>query len=133
MSLRVLPRVNSLNINLSVILSTDNSPQSIVLQATTGRFKNRPTFKKEFQEVLDSRIPDCKYWIWDSLSVEVGFRIPIVGGIPVSFSCISNCKIPGFQAKNSWIPNSTSQNFPDSGIQIPLYGTIMNASKLYQK
>ena len=34
--------------------------------------------------ILDSTpwIPDSRYWILDSLSVELGFRIPIIGWIP---------------------------------------------------
>ena len=42
-----------------------------------------------------------------SFSVELGFRIPIVSGILDSYSCI---------------PDSTSKNFQDSGIRIPLHG-----------
>ena len=47
---------------------------------------------------LDSTqwIPDSRYWIPGSLSVELGFRILIVSGIPDSFSCI---------------PDSTAQDF----------------------
>ena len=44
----------------------------------------------------------------DFMSVELGFCIPVVSGIPDSFSCI-----PYSKAKNS--SNSTSKNFPDSG------------------
>ena len=38
--------------------------------------------------ILDSRlwIPNSRYWIPDSLAVELGFRIPIVSGIPDSLS-----------------------------------------------
>ena len=45
--------------------------------------------------ILDStsRIPDSKYWIPDSLSVELGFRIPI---------------IVGFRIPKARIPHSTS-------------------------
>ena len=38
------------------------------------------------------RIPDSRYWIVDSLSVELGFRIQIVSGIPDSLSCILDFK-----------------------------------------
>ena len=41
------------------------------------------------------------------LSVELGFWIPIVSGIPDSLSCS---------------PDSISKIFPDSGIRIPLQG-----------
>ena len=56
--------------------------------------------------ILDSTlwIPDSRYWI---RAEEVGFQILIVSRIPDSLSCI---------------PVSTSQNFPDSGIRIPLHG-----------
>ena len=38
--------------------------------------------------ILDSTlwIPNSRYWIPDSLAVELGFRIPIVSGIPDSLS-----------------------------------------------
>ena len=70
-----------------------------------------------------------------SFSVELGFRTPIVSGIPDSYSCIpdSNAhdsglhkqKFPRFRnphAKISKIPDSTCKNFPDFGILILLYG-----------
>ena len=47
----------------------------------------------------------------NSSSMELGFRIPIVGGIPDSLSCIW---IP-----KPRIPDSTSQNFPNSGSRFP--------------
>ena len=60
--------------------------------------------------LLDSTpwIPDSSYWILDSLSVELGFWIPIVNGIRYSLTCI---------------PHSKSKNFPESGILIPLHCT----------
>ena len=42
-----------------------------------------------------------------ALSLELGFWIPIVSGIPDSLSCI---------------PSSVNKIFPDSGIRIPLHG-----------
>ena len=64
---------------------------------------------------LDSTpwIPDSRYWIPNSLSVELGYRIPIVSGIPDSFSCI-----PDSKTQDS---NSTTKNFPDSRIRIPYF------------
>ena len=44
-------------------------------------------------------IPDSRYWIRDYLSVEFGFRILIVSGIPHTLCCIQD---------------STSKNFLDS-------------------
>ena len=60
--------------------------------------------------LLDSTpwIPDSSYWILDSLSVELGFRIPVVNGIRYSLTRI---------------PHSKSKNFPESGIWIPLHCT----------
>ena len=78
-------------------------------------------------------------WIPDSLSVEPGFRMPIVNGISDSLTCIPDSKakdleftsknfpdsgfheqkFPGFwisRAKISWFPDSTSKNLPDSGL-----------------
>ena len=71
---------------------------------------------------LDSTpwIPNSRYWIPDSLSVELGFRIPIVSGIPDSISCIPDStaqdskfhlqKFPRFQ-------NSNSLSWGDYGIE----------------
>ena len=50
------------------------------------------------------RIRDSRYWITDSLSVELGFRISIVIRIP-----------------KPWIPESRSKTFPDSKVQIFLH------------
>ena len=61
---------------------------------------------------------DSRYWILDSLSVELGLRIPVASGIPNSLSYIPDSKaqdsrfaqknfrfqIP--QTKMSWIPES---------------------------
>ena len=69
------------------------------------------------------------------LSVELGFRIPMVSEIPDSLSCFLDSKaqdsgfhkqnlIPGFrfpQAKPSRILDYTSKDLPDSGIRIPLH------------
>ena len=68
-----------------------------------------------------------QYWITDnSLSVEHGFRIRIIGGIPDSLGCIpdSKARIPDFTTKMYWIPDVTSQTFLDSGIRIPEWGEI---------
>ena len=53
----------------------------------------------------------------DSLSVELGFRIPIVSGIPDSLSCFPDSKAQ----------DSGFRRFPEfgnSGIRIPLAGAI---------
>ena len=61
---------------------------------------------RESKTVLDSG--------FQYMSVERGFWIPVVSGIPNSLSCI-----PDFtRTEFSWIPDSASKNFPDSGIQI---------------
>ena len=61
-----------------------------------------------------SWILDSTQWIPDSrsLSVGLGFWIPIVTGIPDSLSCIPDPKAQ----------DSGSKNFPDSVIWIPLRG-----------
>ena len=48
------------------------------------------------------------YWIPDCLSVELGFWITIVSGIPYSFSCITDSKVQDYRC--------ASKNFLDSGI-----------------
>ena len=60
-----------------------------------------------------------------SFSVELGFRIRIVSGIPDSHTRIPDSKAQdsGFhKQKISKIPDSKCKNFPDSGIRIPLRG-----------
>ena len=77
------------------------------------------------------RIPGTGF---QSLSVEVAFRLPIVSNIPDSLSCILDYKtpnsgfyeqeFPGYRipwARISRIPDSTGKNFPDSRIRIPLH------------
>ena len=66
-----------------------------------------------------SLILDSGFQLLDSrtLSVELGFRIPISNGIPDSQSCIPDSKAQGKIAR---IPNSTSKTSPNSGIQISL-------------
>ena len=63
-----------------------------------------------------------------SFSVEFGLRIPVVCGIPDSYSCILGSKVQDSawipQAKIFKIPDSTSRNFPVSEIRIPLLGAI---------
>ena len=69
-------------------------------------------------QVLDSK----------SFSVDLGFRIPIVSGIPDSYSCIPDSKAQdsGFNKKKiSNIPDSIYKNFPDSGI--PYIGRNFNS------
>ena len=98
---------------------------------------------REFKTGIDTEFHavDSRF---QSLSVECGFWIPIINGIPDSLSCI-----PDSKAQDSWFfcqwnldlwfqslvefrilwaviripkprnPGSTSENFPDSGIQNP--------------
>ena len=88
-----------------------------VEQAFVGRNEKRAPLKMPAREA--KRIAPCK-GIEDSFGFWIpccGFRIPgtwfqipILGGIPNSWS-------PGFQipqVKISWIPDTTTKNFPDS-------------------
>ena len=76
---------------------------------------------KGIQDSLGFRIPHHGFQIpgsgFQSLSVELGFRIPIASGIQDSLSCI-----PDSKAQDSY---STSINFLDCRIQIPLHGAIL--------
>ena len=57
--------------------------------------------------------------------MEPAFRIPIASGIADSLRCIfriPKIRIPDSTTKICWIPDSTSQNFPDFGIWNPLLG-----------
>ena len=66
-----------------------------------------------------------EYWILDFLTVELGFRVPIIfSRISDSLSCtrIPKPRISHSTSKNFQIQNSTSKNFPDSRIRIPLHG-----------
>ena len=71
--------------------------------------------------ILDSTpwIPDSRYWIPYSLSVELGFRIPMVSGIPDSLSCFLDSKVQdsGFQNQN-WIPGFRFPQAKPSRIRI---------------
>ena len=63
--------------------------------------------------------------------MEPGFRIPIVWGITDSLTCIfciPKPRIPDYTTKICWIPDATSQNFPDSGIWNPLLGREVTLS-----
>ena len=67
--------------------------------------------------ILDSTpwIPDYRYWILDSLSMEIGFRIPVTRGIPDSLS---------------WIPYSKAlgSTFPMRKIFVSRTSTLQGAS-----
>ena len=67
--------------------------------------------------ILDStpRITNSRFRIPWSLSVKLGFWIPIVSGIPDSLSCIPDFKDQDFGFHKQKIS-------PDSGIRIPLRG-----------
>ena len=83
---------------------------------------------KESKAVLDSgfhapdsrfQIADSRYWILDSLLVELGFRIPIVSGIPDSLSLIQNST-----------KDSTSKHFRDSGFRREHFPGFRNPNSL---
>ena len=80
---------------------------------------------------------DFEFQVLDSLSLELGFRIPVVTGISDSLTCIPDSKahesgsytsnfpdskfqqpkisrIPDYKSKISRIPDSTSKHFTDS-------------------
>ena len=63
-------------------------------------------------------MPDTGF---QSLSVELGFWIPIVSGILDTLNCIPDSKAQELDSagKISWISDSTRKNFPDSRIQVP--------------
>ena len=73
-----------------------------------------PHAKGEFKKVLESGFHTVDSGFL-SLSVELGFRILIVRGIPDPISCI-----PGYRAQDCGFHK---QNFPDSGIWIRLHGS----------
>ena len=95
-----------------------------------------------FPSLLLSSLPHLTLWISDSrmtgfqfLSVELGFCISIVSGISDSLGCIPDSKAQdfgflqlysGFQSAGFRIPQA--QNFPDSGIRIPLHGPLQDLS-----
>ena len=95
-------------------------------------FFRRPFARcKGIQDILEFwiprhgfRIPDSRYWNPDSLSVELGFRIPIVSGIPDSSSCIpdSQAQDSGFHSKFFHDSEFHKKKFRGlRGIQIPLH------------
>ena len=65
-------------------------------------------------------ILDSRYWIPDSLSVELGYRIPIVCGILDSFSCIPIPQAQDLKFHQQKFPrfqNSDSLSWGDYGIE----------------
>ena len=67
---------------------------------------------------------DSTPWISDqSLSSELGFRIPVVSRIPESLSCISGFQSPDFSPFHK-------QKFPNSGMRISLHGVINTSPSL---
>ena len=80
---------------------------------------------KGIQDSLGFWILCCGFRIsgtgFQSLSVGLGFGIPVVSVIPHSLRCISDSKAQdsGFHKKN----------FPDSGIRIPVHGENLSSHK----
>ena len=73
-------------------------------------------------------------WIPDSWSVEYGFRIAIISGIPDSLRCIlySKAQDSGFLSKNLLDSELHKQKFPDSGI-LYMEGRVVLESSRYWK
>ena len=71
--------------------------------------------------------------VFQSFLVELGFRIPILSGIPDSLSCIPDSKTQnsGFRKRKIYqIPDFTSKNFLRSGDGIPLHGVKITNKKV---
>ena len=66
---------------------------------------------------------DFEFQVLDSLSLKLGFRIPIVTGISDSLTCI-----PDSKAQESGSHNS---NFPDSKFQQPKIFRIPDSASKY--
>ena len=65
---------------------------------------------------------DFEFQVLDSLSLELGFRIPVVTGISDSLTCIPDSKAQESGSHNSNFPDSKFQQpkisrIPDSGFQ----------------
>ena len=76
---------------------------------------------RESNTAVDSGF--CTAWILDSRqwNLELGFRVPIVSGIPDSLSCIPDSKAQDSPSKFSQILDYKSKNLLDSRIWIPLH------------
>ena len=72
--------------------------------------------RKGIEDTLGLRIPDLRFFV-----VELGLRIPD------SLNCIPDSKAQ--DSRFSRIPDSTSETFPDSGIQIPSYVENQNRKR----
>ena len=77
---------------------------------------------RESKTVLDSgfHAVDSGFQILNSLSLELGFRIPIFRWIPDFLSCRPGSQSPGFQIPQvnvPCIPDSTSKNLLDSSLR----------------
>ena len=72
--------------------------------------------RKGIEDTLGLWIPDLRFFV-----VELGLRIPD------SLNCIPDSKAQ--DSRFSRIPDSTSETFPDSGIQIPSYVENQNRKR----
>ena len=136
----ILPIVN-LNLFAFFIKKKKNSLPYFLSRKreyTTERITSDCQIRKS-KTVLDCRFQATDSWLQglDSrfLSVELGFRIPIVTGIPDSLSCIpdtTESQDSRFTRKHFWIPDSTGKNFQDSGVRISLRGGKEISSVLSQ-
>ena len=94
------------------LLYNPNVSSAVMRRVTTVEgLETSCTVPDSTRWIPNSRV---RYWIPESLLMELGFQTPIVCRI----------RIPGPRVLDStrkicWIPDSTSKNFPDSGIQIP--------------
>lgn len=81
----------------------------IVLKKAIWKTSIELAHARESKTLFDSgfHISDSRNWILEFFSVELGFQIPIINGIPDFFKCI-----PGSKAQDSGFHDL---NFPDYG------------------
>ena len=86
--------------------------------------------------ILDSTpwIPDSIYWIPDLFqwNLDSGFELLVGFRIPTPVFRIPRPRIPDSTSKNFQDSGFQMQNFPDSGIRIPLHGAIDSITIMFR-
>ena len=103
--------------NLLIMKTAPSSSFALYL----SRFREFSPYERESKTVLDSRFHAVDSAVpgtgFQSLSMELGFWILIISGIPDSLSCIPDSKAQHFHFHK--------QNFPDPRIRIPLHVWVL--------
>ena len=92
-------------------------PITIFLLHHCDSLKTRDSYQPHVKE--SKRVSDSGFCISASLSMELGFRIPMVSAIPVSLSCIMDSKTQDSRFHQIKFPNSGFQKQTFLGFRNP--------------